>query len=122
LKVLKGNPGKRPIEPEKDVPAPEGEVVRPASLKGTAAEFWDEYAPVCIGMGTLTVADVPSFEVLCVLKAEFDRVGALMSASHIAQMRMLSEAFCMTAPSRVKNGSGGGKKDKANPAESYFGT
>jgi P27 family predicted phage terminase small subunit len=54
-----------PLEPK----PPTGPVTKPTELSGRAAEVWDELAPVCIEMGTLTPADVLPFVRLCELQA-----------------------------------------------------
>lgn len=69
LKVLRGNPGKRKPNPLEPTP-PTGEVMRP-TLSPPAVVFWDELAPICLAMGTLTVADVRPFATLCELQAVF---------------------------------------------------
>lgn len=118
LKVVTGNPGKRP--PKEDVPAPEGEVVRPDFLKHRELELWNEYAPRCIEMGVLTPADELSFANWCVLQAEFETQKARMPAAMIAQLRIYAETFCMTAPARAKNGTGREKPKAKSKAASYF--
>ena len=68
LTMLRGNPGKR--KPNKNEPRPpSGDVVKPAGLTVSAGAVWDELAPVCLAMGTLTSADVRPFAMLCELQA-----------------------------------------------------
>jgi hypothetical protein len=55
LTVLLGNPSKKRLNEHEPLP-PTGEV-------------WKELAPVCLAMGTLTVADVRPFAMLCELEA-----------------------------------------------------
>ncbi len=43
LKLLKGNPGKRPL-PENE-PNPQGEVKKPVFVKHRATRIWKQYAP-----------------------------------------------------------------------------
>ena len=119
LKVLLGNPGKRPL-PESEPEPPEGDVVRPELLKYREAELWDQYAPRLVEMGTLTVVDVPLFAAWCVLMAEFEEVKANMQASGIAQLRMLAASFGMDASARAKLGSTSGKRKPKDPAEQFF--
>src|SRR5262245_16054969 len=68
LKLLRGNPGKRRPNAREAVP-PAGEVMKPTTLTTEAAVVWDELAPVCLHMGTLTTADVKPFAMLCELEA-----------------------------------------------------
>jgi len=119
LKLLEGTarPDRaRTAEPQ----PPDGEVQRPAFLKGRAATLWNQYAPACEKMGTLTVVDVPTMAAWCVLMANFERKGAAMQASQIAQMRLLGDALGMSASARAKIGTGGEKPSK-DPADAYFG-
>jgi P27 family predicted phage terminase small subunit len=69
LKVLQGNPGKRPLNGLEPKP-PAGLVVKP-KLSPMAAVVWDELAPLAQAMGTLTTADIRSFGTLCELQATF---------------------------------------------------
>lgn len=69
LKVLRGNPGKRHLQDAAEPPT--GEVVKPEGLSAGASQFWDELAPICLAMRTLTVADVRAFTKLCELEATF---------------------------------------------------
>jgi hypothetical protein len=71
LKVLRGNPGKRPLNAREPQP-PAGEVVKPAQLSSAAGVVWDAIAPACLAMGTLTTADVTAFRTLCELQSTFD--------------------------------------------------
>lgn len=66
LKVLQGNPGKRHLNLNEPVPV--GPVEKPIGLSTLAAAVWDEIAPVCVAMGTLTSADVQAFARLCELE------------------------------------------------------
>jgi P27 family predicted phage terminase small subunit len=65
LKVLRGNPGKRPMRPEPqpevaaDVPEP------PAFITGYAADEWWRSAPELHRLGLLTRIDVPALAAYC---------------------------------------------------------
>jgi len=71
LKVLRGNPGKRPLNPDEPTPPP-GDVEKPATLSTPAAAVWDRLAPLAIAMRTLTRADVTAFAMLCELQATLE--------------------------------------------------
>jgi hypothetical protein len=45
-------------------------------LSGSAGVVWDELAPICLAMGTLTVADTEAFSTLCELQATFRQAAA----------------------------------------------
>jgi phage terminase small subunit len=70
LKVLRGNPGKRKLNENEPQP-PKGDVVKP-TLSEHASKVWDELAPICLAMKTLTIADVRPLATLCELVATFD--------------------------------------------------
>ena len=57
LKILNGNPGKRPIRPEPSTPV--GAPPMPKRLKADAVAVgkWKELVPILLSMGTLTVGD-----------------------------------------------------------------
>ena len=65
LRVLRGNPGKRPMKPEPqpeiaaDVPEP------PAFITGYAADEWWRTAPELHTLGLLTRIDVPALAAYC---------------------------------------------------------
>jgi P27 family predicted phage terminase small subunit len=82
LKVLRGNPGKRPINQHEPIP-PTGEVKKP-KLSKAAESVWDEIAPVCQAMGTLTVGDVKAFARLCELQATADMTAEQKDAEGFA--------------------------------------
>ncbi len=75
LKVLRGNPSKTRLNEAEPRP-PAGEVVKPGVLSAGAGAVWDELAPICLAMKTLTVADVRPFLTMCELAATFDRTVA----------------------------------------------
>jgi phage terminase small subunit len=70
LKVLRGNPSKTRLNEDEPTP-PAGEVVKPEVLSVDAALVWDELAPICLAMRTLTSADLRPFAKLCELEATF---------------------------------------------------
>lgn len=112
LKILQGNPGKRPLPKNEPIP-PDGDVVRPRMGK-RAASVWDRYAPLIGQMGLLTVVDVPAFAMLCSLIAESEWKPREMSATRIARMEALFGQFGMTPSSRARLGNMPARP-KANP-------
>jgi P27 family predicted phage terminase small subunit len=70
LKLLQGVTRKDRLNPNE--PQPTGDVVKPKGLSRSAAIVWDDIAPICLAMKTLTVADVPAFASLCELQATFN--------------------------------------------------
>jgi phage terminase small subunit len=74
LTVLRGNPSRKKLNTNEPVP-PAGEVGKPAGLSEGAATVWDELAPICLAMRTLTPADVRVFRTLCELQATLDQAS-----------------------------------------------
>jgi hypothetical protein len=52
-----------------------------------AGLVWDELAPICLAMGTLTVADVRPFTTLCELQATFSQ-NAAVKGTAVFDVRM----------------------------------
>ena len=68
LKVLQGNPGKRPLnenEPQPERKIPE----KPADMDRVASRTWDELAPKLHALGLLTEIDGLSFRNLCIIRS-----------------------------------------------------
>jgi len=65
LKLISGNPGKRPIptNPQPNVLSLDAEP--PAWIGKYGREFWKEEAPELIELGVLTEADLPMWSILC---------------------------------------------------------
>jgi P27 family predicted phage terminase small subunit len=64
LKILRGNPGRRPLnhdEPQPEVTLPDP----PADLTGHALAEWKERGPILFRLGLITESDVPAFEGYC---------------------------------------------------------
>jgi phage terminase small subunit len=68
--MLRGNPSKTKPNDREPIP-PIGEIAKPSWLSRGASTVWEELAPVCQYMGTLTVADAKPFATLCELQATF---------------------------------------------------
>jgi len=64
LKVLEGNPGKRPLNENEPVP-PKGSIKCPTWLLPEAKKEWKRLAPPLEAMGVLTIADISAFEGYC---------------------------------------------------------
>ena len=88
LRVLRGNPSKSPLNPREPQP-PSGPVQKPLTLSVGAGAIWDRVAPICLAMGTLTVADVDAFGALCELQATLQLASAYKDRK---QFRVISRA------------------------------
>jgi P27 family predicted phage terminase small subunit len=65
LRVLRGNPGKRPMNSDEPKPAPIDSLAPPVWLDPTATEAWRELAPKLVKLGLLTELDQQRFSMLC---------------------------------------------------------
>jgi len=75
LKVLRGNPGRAPLNRREPVP-PAGAVRVPGTISAGGRRVWKRLAPIAVAMGTLTRADVEAFKTLCELQATLDQAAA----------------------------------------------
>lgn len=64
LKLLEGNPGKRPLNPQEPIP-PKGGVRCPTWLLPEAKKEWKRLASSLEAMGVLTMADLTAFSGYC---------------------------------------------------------
>src|SRR5262245_5235905 len=65
LRLLKGNPGKRPLSPPLRAPAPDEPLPPPTFLDNLAREEWLRLAPHLHRMKMLSVLDVAAFSAYC---------------------------------------------------------
>ena len=79
LRVLQGNPGRRPIPQIQPEPAP-APPDPPAGLPRRVAELWRRYAPILAARGCLTVLDTLKLERALRLVALGDEYLALCEA------------------------------------------
>jgi phage terminase small subunit len=111
LKLLRGNPGQRKLPDE--VKPPAGEVTKPVALSVGAGVVWDEEAPGCVYMGTLTRADRKAFAAYCEVQASFtanalrkdsdpERFSAHVESDLANKLRPYFEYFGMTASGRAR--------------------
>lgn len=76
LKVLRGNPSKTRLNQHEPKP-PSDRVGKPTGLSAGASSVWDELAPICLAMKTLTAADVRAFVTMCELQATLQAASAM---------------------------------------------
>ena len=132
LKLVSGNPGDRPLQPQRDPSGIEGgPVEKPAGLKSTsvAGRLWDQYIARC---HWLTWADSPKAMMWCHLQAEYQKAPTKMIASRIAQLRALGSELGLDVSSRDRMGvtiptgrpqlqeKAGAEEKPASPASKYF--
>jgi len=73
LKVLRGNPGRRPINTDEPEPKPISGSDPPAYLLASEKAWWEHHGPALERLGLLTEADEGKFALLCRLLADADR-------------------------------------------------
>ena len=116
LKIVTGNPGKRPL-PQNE-PEPRGEVKKPKFVKYQATQIWKQYAPELERLGILKSTDVDMFGAWCCLMAEFHESPRGFNAARLSQMRALAASFGLEPSSRSRISVPGGKKKDG--AEEFF--
>jgi phage terminase small subunit len=117
LKLVRGNPGRRPLNPSE--PKPKLGCEKPKFLKGRAARVWDEYAPTLERLGLLTSVDGPMLAAWCLLVAKMERDFESMTATQIAQMRGLAASFGLEPSARARLSVKPDEKT-ADPAAKYL--
>lgn len=96
IKAIEGNPGKRALPVEPEIPADDVK-----SFRGTAEEYWAHFEPVCKAVGVLTNADVAAFKIMCEQLAEYDatvRDMDLCTAKHSDTYERLFNRMCKLTP------------------------
>jgi len=121
LKLIAGNPGRRPLPKQRSEPVPGGAIERPDKLKGNPGKLWDRYIARC---HWLTWADGPKALMWCHLQAEYEKAPGKMSASRIAQLRAVASEIGFDQAARTRMGitvnTGGKSKSTPDPAHRYF--
>jgi hypothetical protein len=102
LKLVSGNPGKRPIRSRQtDVPFQGGPIERPPSLRGDARKLWDQYIARA---HWLTWADGPKALMWSYLQAEFEKAPGKMIAARLTHLRALGAELGFDPVSRDRMG------------------
>ena len=78
LKVLEGNPGKRPLNEHEPVP-PKAAIRCPAWLEPEAKKEWKRLAPALEAMGILTTVDISAFAGYCQAYARWKEAEEFIS-------------------------------------------
>ncbi len=78
LKVLEGNPGKRPLN-DREPSRPRAALKCPAWLLPEAKKEWKRLAPALEAMGVLTMADLTAFEGYCQAYARWKEAEAFIT-------------------------------------------
>ena len=135
LKVLEGNPGKRPLNDREPVP-PKATLKCPAWLLPEAKKEWKRLAPALEAMGVLTMADLTAFEGYCQAYARWKEAEAFITqhgsifqtpSGYVQQVPQVSiaqqnlkimQSFCsefgLTPATRARIIAGAGSEDGAS--------
>lgn len=144
LKLLEGNPGKRPINEHEPIP-PKGTVKCPTWLEPEAKKEWKRLAPSLEAMGVLTQADLTAFAGYCQAYARWKEAEEFISqhgsifqtpSGYVQQVPQVSiaqqnlkimQSFCsefgLTPATRARiiaNGSGKDDVSSDDPMESLL--
>jgi hypothetical protein len=118
LKLVTGNPGKRPIPKDPAVAlGSRGPVVPPVELRARQLELWNQFvrdAP------WLTAHDATTALVWVELYSEFERDPGAMVAGKIAQLRAAATEIGLGGPGSRLKFAVDGTHEKDDPAASYF--
>lgn len=118
LKLVRGNPGRRPLNDAE--PVITGPVQKPRHLTGRAGDIWSRFAPPLVRAGVLTTVDIYMMSLWCQLAEEIETRGVpQMNFRMLAQFRAISGELGLTPASRgrirVNKPSTGG-----NPLDRFF--
>jgi phage terminase small subunit len=117
LKVLEGNPGKRPLPKNEPKPTIGAEAPPWMTAPGARAE-WERIAPRLLRLGLLTEIDAEAFALLCGHLAD---AGEQMGLARPVDPRLTSEIrqflsqFGMTPASRSKVAGAGKPPEEEDP-------
>jgi P27 family predicted phage terminase small subunit len=145
LKLVTGNPGKRPINQREPEP-PRSRPSAPAHISVKAREYWGFVVGELDRMGVVTSIDALAIEMLCEAYADYQEAsqtiiefgskyyetvnatGGIMYRSHPAvavrvdadrRIKGWCAEFGMTAAARTRIQTGGKQKEH-DPADDYF--
>jgi len=83
LKILEGNPSKRPLN--NDEPQPESGAICPEWLSENAQNEWRRLAPILESCGILTKADEDTLAAYCDALVNFKRCTKLLEAGDLVE-------------------------------------
>lgn len=73
LKLVRGNPGKRPINAAEPIP-PKADMAPPPGLEGVALEKWNEMTALFSAMGVFTQADRHPLQRYCLMWEQWQQL------------------------------------------------
>lgn len=103
LKLIAGNPGKRPLNRHEPKPAPRVPAC-PDYLEGEARKEWDRITPILGGLGLLTDMDMAALAAYCETWAQYlaanekvKRLGPVVRASQANPYPVISPYFTVAS-------------------------
>ena len=102
LRLLRGNPGKRPLRPEPQPSRPPRCLERPPFVTGYAADEWDRVAAELHRLGLLTVLDIAVLAVYCMTYVRWRTAEELLA--RMAQCDGDMHAFLVRATRAICRG------------------
>jgi P27 family predicted phage terminase small subunit len=87
LNALRGNPGRRPGNPDEPKPAAARSLAAPRWLKADARAIWDELAPELHRLGLLTQIDVAVLAAACRWWAIYRRADRALNGPLLAETK-----------------------------------
>ena len=99
LKLLRGNPGKRPIKPEPQPRVAEGVPEPPAHLTDDARLEWERIAPELYRLGLLTVLDTQTLVAYC------DAYGRMMTCKRAIALMAAKDPLTRGLMIKTTNGN-----------------
>jgi phage terminase small subunit len=115
LKLLEGNPGKRPIP--KTEPIVTGTPAKPKYLKGRSAELWDEVLESAVW---LTKVDTYKLANWCQMEADRERNGGKWSEARRREWRSAGSEMLLDPIARARLGIKQDGATQKDPAEEFF--
>lgn len=120
LKLLRGNPGKRPLPANE--PRPASGAARPDWLQPAAREEWDKLATELARLGLLSVLDANALAGYCVLLSQVRKAheaGKPVGEKTLRALDALGSAFGLSPASRARLGAAPAREE--DPFEAYLG-
>lgn len=115
VKLITGNPGKRPLPPGGDSTVREGPLTPPVKLTRAQASLWKRFID---SAWWLTDHDSMKAFAWCVLQDQFQQAPSEMTAAQIGQLRIFGSELGFDPASRARMGVSSRRPD--NPNDEFF--
>jgi P27 family predicted phage terminase small subunit len=91
LKLIQGNPGKRPLNKQEPDPTYLQDLTPPPWLPAGAKLVWEEMAPAAVAAKVLTEIDVQAFAMGCVAVADYRRAVSRVGDDAVKSKTVIDE-------------------------------